>query len=713
MSKDGSVGRSNFTPVKNDFFRSFISAHLSITHGCLEKYRDWVNPNFLYFDLCAGDGQTYPDGTESSPIIFLTEASKYSDINFFIRLVEIDKISSQKLEQAIIPYITKGDNCLVLNMDNLDFLKMPTETMFSDINQKGKYYGIMYLDPNGSNLPLPEMTNFLDKKDFSYMDVLINRNCTAAKRINGYRPGTKETVYDIVDMLPKKIWYIREPETQHQFSLMYGTNFMWDPLRRLLDKWNFYDAKSDEGDALMTYLSNPKVHYSLPIASDKCPTDADLVASLESTINEFPLGISIVPNTSKILEYRSCFDKDSENFGDYSTLTSYDDKSTVYEINSDSDEKALSYYRGLVEQFYRNNYREAEDKIAALDSMDSLPSWDSIEAQYMDDVQAADYGLHSQNLSEREILIELKKDFPSEKGFAEYKIYGMRQNKKSKDLLEVARLKDKVDKRLYLLRDQGLSARTISKKLKKEFPFVGGIGETSVYEKIKRRDMILDHSVNNSVSRSYSKKTDDPVSYISLNATDEKRKKIAEEFYLANYGAAFSSLFMRIHMNSLDFKRYTSHLVLQYKEEVKAKVYRLYEMGASIKDISLSLKKEFPFGTGTSVYGVNKAIMEIMMERDRSKEKTDNVLKSDKIFSVEIAKEQDILEDIKIPNNGKPKSDNSQTVIFTGAFRPEIRSKLIKEIKDMADAAWNQELELRQGDIDRDTKQYFNMSKFE
>ena len=84
-------------------------------------------------------------------------------------------------------------------------------------------------------------------------------------------------------------------------------------------------------------------------------------------------------------------------------------------------------------------------------------------------------------------------------------------------------------------------------------------------------------------------------------------KKVAEQFYLANYGASTTKLAAQIHMDLKTFRKYVAPLVSQYKEEREEKLQQLQEKKLSDREIGQELKKEYPSGKGLSLSSVNIA----------------------------------------------------------------------------------------------------------
>jgi hypothetical protein len=281
MPIKGSVGTSRFTPIKNKIFREILDAHLNIVWNIHQRHSSWVNPNYLFLDLNAGDGQPTTDGSLGSALSFIDIASQYKDMSCIGRFIEIDSNSCLMLEQSLssrsmvfsgpLYQSWKKDNVEVdiLNESNENFLRLPSSCIFG-LNyfhsDKKKSFGLIYCDPNNGDTPIIELSKVLSYPEFKYLDVLINRNCTAAKRINGVRPNSRETLFEIVEILPKDFWFIREPETQHQFSLMLGTSSKKLPRFKNL---GFHNIKSVKGKILMNSLSYPKTVYSIPVEPKK------------------------------------------------------------------------------------------------------------------------------------------------------------------------------------------------------------------------------------------------------------------------------------------------------------------------------------------------------------------------------------------------------------------------------------------------------------
>jgi hypothetical protein len=248
------IGTSKNTPIKDEHFTSILKTHLSICKVIIDKNIDkgWLNNKYLYIDLNAGSGRVDDEGLGSgSPVIFIAQATKILNGFWKARFVEKNKLSAESLA-LYLNTMFNGDYEVFVG-DNKDFLRQYSAREYI---QRRKSYGLIYCDPNNHDVPTAELSTFFDLPAYRYLDIMIHRNCTSAKRVNA-SPFCQHvpTVQEITEQIPKNFWLIREPFTAHHFTFMIGTN--WDSFPKFKGL-GFEDSKSEAGKKLVEKLSFPK-----------------------------------------------------------------------------------------------------------------------------------------------------------------------------------------------------------------------------------------------------------------------------------------------------------------------------------------------------------------------------------------------------------------------------------------------------------------------
>lgn len=239
MPKNGSVGWSKNTSVKHEHLRSFLKYHMMFAKGAMRK--EWLfNPNYLYFDLHAGDGYS-PEYGKGSPLIAIETAHQIK-LNWYPHFTERNSNTSIKLRTALFKE-TKTYQEEVINDDYAHYLKKA-----KDFDYGGKTnLGLLFADPNGiKDFNAEAIADFVGIH--KRVDVLIHLNPHTIKRVKGANAALgRDEPEQLIDILKaianaksskdnwQKLWHIREPFSAHgQWTLLFCT---------LTDKFNLDNYK--------------------------------------------------------------------------------------------------------------------------------------------------------------------------------------------------------------------------------------------------------------------------------------------------------------------------------------------------------------------------------------------------------------------------------------------------------------------------------------
>ena len=223
MPKVNNAGYSETTKRKYRQFEYLINVHVVITKKIIEKHL-WTSREYFFVDMNAGPGIL--DNKKGSPVLFM-DAAKKARIDFEAYFIDICQENIKSLRE-----IFDGEKCEILQVDNEKFLldqaKQPMEK---------RKYGLIYADPNGiANFDL--LGEFFQHSKFSCIDVAINCNATAIKRLKKFK------LEDCISKINKKHWMLCEPASAHQWTILVGTNWINFPT---FEKIGFYRINTKEG----------------------------------------------------------------------------------------------------------------------------------------------------------------------------------------------------------------------------------------------------------------------------------------------------------------------------------------------------------------------------------------------------------------------------------------------------------------------------------
>lgn len=233
MPLNGSVGQSDYTETKQRHFAAVVQTHLRVAKGIFQKsnskkYKNWIQPQYLYVDMYAGSGSNF-ENVPGSPVIFLDQARKVG-INNVPIFIEENEYSAVQLNDELR---RKGaTNFQVVNSTN----KLHIEKMIAS-PPPSKQIGLAYLDPNGiPDFDLIKRLSFVPQ--YEKFDFLINCPATAIKRAKSVKSckQAKNLIEELVS-INKNYWIIREPIGRWQWTFLIGTNWNSFPKFKNLGFW--------------------------------------------------------------------------------------------------------------------------------------------------------------------------------------------------------------------------------------------------------------------------------------------------------------------------------------------------------------------------------------------------------------------------------------------------------------------------------------------
>jgi len=240
------AGSSEHTELKQNHFAKFLDMHMAICKGQMRR-RDVQSP-YVFFDLNAGPGIT--DGIEGSPLLFIRRALGYEfqclSYHFDRRADHCQALEMRRIKIAgsQSPHdfnIVQGDHnhtvdCVLSNY------------RFSD----RKFCGLIYADPNGEDLPVEVINKILSVPCFGRLEVLINTNATAIKRVKNRFPNVPHlSLRARITAIKKSVVILREPVGQWQFSIILLTNWGGFPVMK---QQSFHRLNTEIGEQIMQTL---------------------------------------------------------------------------------------------------------------------------------------------------------------------------------------------------------------------------------------------------------------------------------------------------------------------------------------------------------------------------------------------------------------------------------------------------------------------------
>jgi hypothetical protein len=269
MPKNGSMGVSENTHLKQEHFTVVMNTHMAIVRSIMQR-KAWVDPHYVYIDLNAGAGR-YTDerGTPitGSPLRTLAIADRLA-LPLWGCLCESNRRTAAALQGALTAWgleeqggtLRRGATAMWIAPASylegvphfLDACLPPTT------RRKAPYYGMIYSDENGAIPPFALLGECARR--LPYCDLLIHVAATTIKR-QRYSPAHPLMLRldELMATVPKTTWVVREPYTHQHWTFLIGTN--WDSFPRFR-KQGFWPVSSPEGASILRRLSRNQEEYS-------------------------------------------------------------------------------------------------------------------------------------------------------------------------------------------------------------------------------------------------------------------------------------------------------------------------------------------------------------------------------------------------------------------------------------------------------------------
>jgi three-Cys-motif partner protein len=238
MPKDGSVGVSTNTPIKQELFTRYLRWHTTWTEAAMRKH-DWIDPCYFYLDLYAGAGASHGNtvfGLPGSPLLALRIARE-KQMRMHGHFIEADPAAAAQLrdylyaEPGMQPsvitdgYVRLEDLLSLYHVYCGDNSRIVTELLaaYAEYLKPEAVYGLLYADPNGSpNFDLLTQC----AAALPHVDILLHFPANALKRQR--RSPThpfSQILGDLLETIGKEYWLVRRVEGQWQWTFLFGTNY--------------------------------------------------------------------------------------------------------------------------------------------------------------------------------------------------------------------------------------------------------------------------------------------------------------------------------------------------------------------------------------------------------------------------------------------------------------------------------------------------------
>lgn len=230
---------SSYTPEKQQHYVTFLGMHLRATQGVILNNR-WAPPYYSLYDLNAGPGYDAAGGW-GSPLHFLSQATRYlTAIPFEAHFYENDSRTAECLRQPLSAADCDGGRYTLHECSHTEAVHhMPVEKAA---------LGLVYSDENAASIPLPLLEWIATHRQ--RLDLLIHCTATTIKRVRSAFPD-RFAFGDILQQCPKKVWMVREPYGRHQWTFLYGTNWVDAPV---LARQRFHAITSPRGMGILHLL---------------------------------------------------------------------------------------------------------------------------------------------------------------------------------------------------------------------------------------------------------------------------------------------------------------------------------------------------------------------------------------------------------------------------------------------------------------------------
>ncbi|MBA2704624.1 MAG: hypothetical protein H0U60_12335 [Blastocatellia bacterium] len=246
MPLDGSAGYGKGTERKQRDMRDYQWFHWQLWLKVTAN-NDWASPTYHYVDLNGGPGEV--NGIVGSPIL-VAQTMAESGSDWHACVCERDPESMERLRscKAALPAVVAAR----IRLFAMDHQEAGDGIIKAIHNRRAGRtpLGLIYADPNGTELNEEIETALKITKAFPRMDVLLHMSATTIKRCRTVfgRPSFVERL----EVLKKRHLLIREPCTAHQWTFALLTNWAGFP------DWashGFHSSTSPTGSAVLERLN--------------------------------------------------------------------------------------------------------------------------------------------------------------------------------------------------------------------------------------------------------------------------------------------------------------------------------------------------------------------------------------------------------------------------------------------------------------------------
>lgn len=212
---------SDNTPLKQDSLRQLLWWHMDIVKTIWKKrpymkaLNDRIRP-YRYYELHGGYGVD-ENGNPGSPLIFHNVAREH-DIPYKAIIYERDLNAFNSLRKQTESF----KDYYLYNEDHTKLLEIYSDPKFQSIDKYRKYhFGVIYSDPSNAD----PSTDVLRKVTNAYpkLDIILNLAAASYKRTSHLDDYTnlKDELFSV-----KKIWILRKPIGNHQWTMLLGSNWL-------------------------------------------------------------------------------------------------------------------------------------------------------------------------------------------------------------------------------------------------------------------------------------------------------------------------------------------------------------------------------------------------------------------------------------------------------------------------------------------------------
>lgn len=227
-------------------FKVNATAFRSVNARFGNRYR------YFHFDLNAGCGINREARCIGSPLTFVEVMHAAGVDKYHASFCDIEKDQVQSLLRR--PEM--NDMCFVHHGDNRQHVLTIPETIKHYGESLRHAMGSVLCDPNGAQVPVEELSWL--SAECPRIDVILHWNSTINKRLrNGIKPEER-SLEEVLALMNKAHWLIREPTGVHQFTLLIGRNFQSGDYKSM----GFYHLESQKGSDVLNRCDLTRKQYA-------------------------------------------------------------------------------------------------------------------------------------------------------------------------------------------------------------------------------------------------------------------------------------------------------------------------------------------------------------------------------------------------------------------------------------------------------------------